>query len=205
MTHLPPAPPRAPDDDAPIRVASTGTDTPLTDQELSQLIEQFESESATRQLTGGWRWTAAILAGGLSIYGLYWTQYNITTQVYRATFLLLVLALSFLLYPLRGRRSWLEFAGILALGVDPARAVLAARRPLPGRASPPNCCRQPHSGCSRWWRPAWSATGSRPAAARRCPGTTCCWQPCPSSAWATSFSTTRRPSSASSIPPSPRW
>ena len=54
---------------------------------------------------------------GLSVYALYWTQYSITTQVYRATFLMLVLVLSFVLYPLRTRRSAVEFTGHAALGV----------------------------------------------------------------------------------------
>ncbi|MCC7371825.1 MAG: TRAP transporter fused permease subunit [Chloroflexi bacterium] len=80
------------------------------------MIEQFESESSTRSVSGPWRWIAAILAGSISVYGLYWTQYSISTHVYRATFLLLILALSFLVYPLRGRRSWLEFGGIVLLG-----------------------------------------------------------------------------------------
>jgi len=91
------------------------------------LIEQFESESPTRTLGGGWRLLSGLLAGGLSVYALYWTQYTITTQVYRATFLLIVLALTFLLYPLRGRRNWIEFAAILAVGA----ALLGLYWPVP--------------------------------------------------------------------------
>lgn len=73
---------------------------PISDDKVSQIIEQFESESATRSLSGFWRVLAAVLATGLSIYALYWTQFNITTQVYRAGFLMIALVLSFLFYPM---------------------------------------------------------------------------------------------------------
>jgi TRAP transporter 4TM/12TM fusion protein len=76
---------------------------PISDEQASRIIEEFESESATRRLGGLWRLLAGVLASGLSIYALYWTQYNITTQVYRASFLLLALLLTFLLYPLTKR------------------------------------------------------------------------------------------------------
>jgi len=96
--------------------AARSPDAPLTEEELSQLIEQFESESPTRTLDGAWRLVAGLLAAGLALYALYWTQYSITTQVYRASFLMVVLALTFVLYPLRGRRSWGEFGLILLIG-----------------------------------------------------------------------------------------
>jgi TRAP transporter 4TM/12TM fusion protein len=76
---------------------------PISDEQVSQIIEEFESESSTRRLGGFWRLLAGILASGLSIYALYWTQYNITTQVYRASFLMLALVLTFLFYPLAKR------------------------------------------------------------------------------------------------------
>jgi TRAP transporter 4TM/12TM fusion protein len=76
---------------------------PISDEQASRIIEEFESESATRRLGGLWRLLAGVLAAGLSIYALYWTQYNITTQVYRASFLMLALVLTFLLYPLTKR------------------------------------------------------------------------------------------------------
>lgn len=106
-------------------------DEPLSDEKVSQLIEQFESEAATRTLDGPWRWVAGILAGSLSIYALYWTQYSISTQVYRATFLMLSLALTFLLYPLRGRRNWIEFGGIVLLGA----VMLGLYWPIPQAAA----------------------------------------------------------------------
>src|SRR6186997_873331 len=111
-------PSRAPEDAA--APTSSGVpvvvDEPLSDEKVSQLIEQFESEAPTRALDGPWRWVAGILAAALSLYALYWTQYSITTQIYRATFLMVALVLTFLLYPLRGRRSWIEFAAITLLG-----------------------------------------------------------------------------------------
>ncbi len=84
----------------------------LSNDKVAQIIEEFESESAVRSLRGIWRWIAAGLAVGLSVYALYWTQYSITTQVYRASFLLLVLVLSFLYYPMlkadRQRVRWYD-------------------------------------------------------------------------------------------------
>src|SRR5687767_15009159 len=75
----------------------------ISDEQASRIIEEFESESATRRLGGLWRLLAGVLSAGLAIYALYWTQYNITTQVYRASFLMLALVLTFLLYPLTKR------------------------------------------------------------------------------------------------------
>jgi TRAP transporter 4TM/12TM fusion protein len=73
----------------------------ISDAKVAEIIEEYESESATRKLHGAWYWLAGALAAGLAAYALYWTQYSITTQVYRASFLLLVLTLSFIYYPLR--------------------------------------------------------------------------------------------------------
>jgi TRAP-type uncharacterized transport system fused permease subunit len=73
----------------------------ISQEKVEQLIEEFENEAATRKLSGAWAWIAGIVAAALSIYALYWTQAIITTQVYRATFLMLVLALTFFYFPLR--------------------------------------------------------------------------------------------------------
>jgi TRAP transporter 4TM/12TM fusion protein len=90
---------------------------PISEERAQKIIQAFESESPTRELHGFWRVFAGVLAAGLAIYALYWTQINITTQVYRASFLMVALALTFLLYPLRGRRSWVEFGVVLATGL----------------------------------------------------------------------------------------
>ena len=76
---------------------------PISDEKVNQIIEEFESEAATRRLGGFWRIFVGILAAALSVYALYWTQFNITTQVYRASFLLVALVLTFVLYPMAKR------------------------------------------------------------------------------------------------------
>jgi len=90
----------------PSKNQSTGVDEPISQAVVEQIIEEFEGESPIRKLVGGWRLVAGVLAASLSIYALYWTQYSITTQVYRASFLMIVLTLTFLYYPaLRRHRS----------------------------------------------------------------------------------------------------
>jgi TRAP transporter 4TM/12TM fusion protein len=80
-------------------------DERISDEKVSQILEEFENESVTRQLRSFWLWFAGVLAAGLSVYALFWTQYSITTHVYRASFLAIALVLTFLLYPLRKRDS----------------------------------------------------------------------------------------------------
>ncbi len=58
-----------------------------------------ELESPTRQLTGWPARLATLLATGLALYSLYWVVGIIQPLVYRASFLLVVLVLSFLFYP----------------------------------------------------------------------------------------------------------
>ena len=66
-----------------------------------------ELESPTRQLTGVAHRLGTILAISLSLYALYWVVGIVQPLVYRASFLAIVLMLSFLYYPLtsseRGR------------------------------------------------------------------------------------------------------
>ncbi|MBU6156172.1 MAG: TRAP transporter large permease subunit, partial [Alphaproteobacteria bacterium] len=56
-------------------------------------------EQPQRQLSGVPAWVASGLLFALSALALYWTQYPIGTTLFRALFLMLVLALAFLLYP----------------------------------------------------------------------------------------------------------
>jgi len=58
-----------------------------------------ELESPTRQLTGWPAQLATLLATGLALYSLYWVLGIVQPLVYRASFLLIVLVLSFLFYP----------------------------------------------------------------------------------------------------------
>ena len=58
-----------------------------------------EFESPTRRLTGWPARLATVLATSLSLYALYWVVGIVQPLVYRASFLLIVLVLSFLFYP----------------------------------------------------------------------------------------------------------
>ena len=75
-----------------------------------------ELESPTRQLTGLAHRLGTILAISLSLYALDWVVGIVQPLVYRASFLAIVLILSFLYYPLtssergRTRVSMLDWA-----------------------------------------------------------------------------------------------
>ena len=84
---------------APAEPADTTAEETISDEQASRLIEEFESESPTRRVLGPWKLIVGLLCVALAVYALYWTQFGIVTQVYRASFLLLTLALTFLLYP----------------------------------------------------------------------------------------------------------
>ena len=58
-----------------------------------------ELQSPTRQLTGWPARLATALAIGLSLYALYWVVGIVQPLIYRASFLLIVLILSFMFYP----------------------------------------------------------------------------------------------------------
>jgi TRAP transporter 4TM/12TM fusion protein len=58
-----------------------------------------ELESPTRSLTGWPARIATALATGLALYSLYWVVGIVQPLVYRASFLLIVLVLSFIFYP----------------------------------------------------------------------------------------------------------
>ena len=58
-----------------------------------------ELESPTRQLTGWPAQLGTALAIGLSLYALYWVVGIVQPLIYRVTFLLIVLVLSFMFYP----------------------------------------------------------------------------------------------------------
>jgi TRAP transporter 4TM/12TM fusion protein len=79
---------------------------PAADQRTEQLIEAFEPEAPTRQLSGRLSFLATLLAVGLSAYALYWVVAIVQPQIYRVSFLLLALVLSFLLFPtVKGSRG----------------------------------------------------------------------------------------------------
>ena len=68
-------------------------------ERAAELLEQFEAESATRSLSGWPRRIVATLSAGLALYAIYWVVAIVEAQVYRASFLMIALAATFLLYP----------------------------------------------------------------------------------------------------------
>jgi TRAP transporter 4TM/12TM fusion protein len=79
-------------------------DRSLTADDQARLIEEYESEAATRPLGEAWRIVAGAVAITICLYALYRTQYSVATQVYRGTFLLLALVAVFLIFPATPRR-----------------------------------------------------------------------------------------------------
>jgi TRAP transporter 4TM/12TM fusion protein len=67
-------------------------------------------EAPVRRLTGIPAAIAATLSVGLSLYALYWVLFIVQPQVYRVSFLLVALVLTFLLFPARRRSA----AGVTA-------------------------------------------------------------------------------------------
>jgi TRAP transporter 4TM/12TM fusion protein len=80
-------------------------DRPLSADDQARLIEEYESESPTRPLSGAWRTAVGAVAISLCLYALYRTQYTVPTQVYRGTFLLLALVAVYLVFPATTRRA----------------------------------------------------------------------------------------------------
>jgi TRAP transporter 4TM/12TM fusion protein len=102
------------------------------DQKLNHELEppaekaggMFDSETPTRRLEGIPGALAAILTTGLAAYALYWVLAIVDPQIYRVSFLLVGLVVSFLMYPARRRGQsgvsaldWVLIAGtVIALG-----------------------------------------------------------------------------------------
>jgi TRAP transporter 4TM/12TM fusion protein len=96
-----------------------------------------------RQLSGTIGRTASALAIGLSVYSLYWVLFIVQPQIYRVSFLLTVLVLTFLYTPARRRSQagrvtaidWILIAAaVAAFGwpvLDFDRFVYRAARPSP--------------------------------------------------------------------------
>ncbi len=71
----------------------------IGDEQVAAVLEAYESEAATRRLHGRVAQAVSIASVGLSLYALYWVVGIVEPQVYRLTFLLVVLALTFVAYP----------------------------------------------------------------------------------------------------------
>ena len=73
----------------------------LTDDQKKKIEELIEQEEGvTRKVTGFWDVTITILAVSMSLFAIYTSIFPITTQIVRGVHVALLLALSFLYYPL---------------------------------------------------------------------------------------------------------
>jgi TRAP transporter 4TM/12TM fusion protein len=74
-------------------------------------------EAPVRRLTGWPARIAQALSVGLALYALYWVLFIVQPQIYRASFLLVSLVLTFLLFPLRrgdlAQPSWGDWFAVL--------------------------------------------------------------------------------------------
>jgi TRAP transporter 4TM/12TM fusion protein len=67
----------------------------------ADVAEIPSDEAPVRALTGIARRLALVLSVGLSLYALYWVLFIVQPQVYRVSFLLVALVLTFLLFPFK--------------------------------------------------------------------------------------------------------
>ena len=112
------------------------------ERRVEEIDQDFE-RGATRHLTGLSQRLASVLAAALSAYALYWVLAIVQPQIYRVSFLLIALVLTFLLFPAtrRSRQArvpaadWILVAAtVVALGwplADFGRFVYRAAEPLP--------------------------------------------------------------------------
>jgi TRAP transporter 4TM/12TM fusion protein len=106
-------------------------------------IDRDPEHAATRRLTGAPQRLASVLAVALSLSALYWVLFIVQPQVYRVSFLLIALILTFLLFPATRRSrqpgvppaDWILVAAVVvALGwplADFGQFVYRAAEPLP--------------------------------------------------------------------------
>lgn len=81
-------------------VADGDDDEILDEAAQAAIIEEFESESPVRKIQSrGWVIGIGAICVLITCYALYWTQFSIAPQVYRAVFLMLALVATFLMYP----------------------------------------------------------------------------------------------------------
>ena len=82
-----------------------GTIDAIPADRAAEVLQEFEPEAATRRLTGRAQRVVAVLAIALSLYALYWAVGIIDPFLYRVSFLLVVLVLTFMVYPARRARG----------------------------------------------------------------------------------------------------
>ena len=85
-----------------------------------------ESEAPARKLSGAPGILAGALAAGLSVYALVWVLTIVEPQVYRVSFLLLALVLTFLLYPARQGWRRIQMLDVLMIEPDPCGTIARA-------------------------------------------------------------------------------
>ena len=114
--------------------------TPETSPSTAALIEEFESESAMRPLRGPTARIATALAVALALYALYWVVAVVEAQLYRTSFLLLALVITFLVYPARrashGRVTAVDWALVVLAAMSLAWPI-ADLAEFPYRAATP--------------------------------------------------------------------
>jgi len=117
----------------------------LSDEKNRELIEEFESESKTRTLTGPWDRFVTVLSVGVTLFALYYAaagaeipftdfvlvptfylfgQTITTKQIYVMLFLGSTLVLTFLLYP--AHRRWLKHVTLADVALAVASVAIAA-------------------------------------------------------------------------------
>ena len=97
------------------RADDPNREIPLSDPTAPPALrDDPDAEVPTRQLSGFPARLVTALAAGLALYALYWAVGIVQPQVYRASFLLVALVLTFVLYPAvparRGRVAALDWA-----------------------------------------------------------------------------------------------
>jgi TRAP transporter 4TM/12TM fusion protein len=96
-------------------IESTTTSTDLTEEQKKKIEELIEQEEGiTRKVTGFWDILITSLAIIMSLFAIYSTIVPVTTQILRGVHVALLLALSFLYYPLskrfRGKITFFDVA-----------------------------------------------------------------------------------------------
>jgi TRAP transporter 4TM/12TM fusion protein len=83
--------------------ATTTGERTLSAEEIQRLSSDSEGGPA-RRVTGWLGWLTGAVSFLVGAMALYWTQFSITTTIYRSSFLAICLALIFILYPLAKAR-----------------------------------------------------------------------------------------------------
>ncbi|MCY4662139.1 MAG: TRAP transporter fused permease subunit [Acidobacteria bacterium] len=107
-TNGAPAPVQAGTGDAPSTLTTATPNSP------AETFDDPEADVPSRKLQGRTATLATVLAVGLSCYALYWVIGIVQPQIYRVSFLLITLVLTFLVFPAlprwRERVTWTDWA-----------------------------------------------------------------------------------------------